>query len=62
GVVLVAFGGYGAGIMLLLFPFPTESMIRKNKLKKAIFLTRIMGMVMVAFGIATTVFAIVNFA
>ena len=38
------------GILLLLLPFPTESMIRKFKLKKARNLTRIVGLAVIAMG------------
>lgn len=38
------------GIMLLLLPFPTEGMIKKYKMKKAVFLTRIVGAAVIALG------------
>ena len=39
------------GIMILIVPMPTESMIKKNKIKKAIFKTRIFGICVLALGL-----------
>ena len=39
------------GILLLLLPFPTESMIRKFKMEKAIKITRIVGLCMMGMGL-----------
>lgn len=44
------------GVMLLFLPFPTEGMIIKHKLKKAMKITRIIGMAVIGFG-----FVIVGF-
>lgn len=38
------------GIMLILLPFPTEGMISKFKLKKAMKITRILGIVVIGLG------------
>ena len=38
------------GIMLILLPFPTEGMISKFKLKKAMKITRIVGIVVIGLG------------
>ncbi len=38
------------GIMLLLLPFPTEGMIKKFKMKKAILITRMIGLGVIALG------------
>lgn len=40
------------GIMLICLPFPTESMIKKYKIKKAMTITRIVGIAVVALGCA----------
>lgn len=40
------------GIMLIILPFPTEGMIKKHKLKKAIKLSRIFGGVVIGLGVA----------
>lgn len=40
------------GIMLIFLPFPTESMIKKFKIKKAMTITRIVGIAVVALGCA----------
>ncbi|HCA04436.1 MAG TPA: hypothetical protein DEO32_00910 [Ruminococcaceae bacterium] len=39
------------GVLLLLLPFPTESMIKKFKLKKAMKITRIVGIGMMVLGL-----------
>lgn len=38
------------GLMLIILPFPTEGMIKKHKLKKAIKISRIFGGVVIALG------------
>ncbi len=40
------------GILLVFLPFPTDSMIRKFKLKKARNVTRIVGLAVIMFGFA----------
>ena len=40
------------GIMLILLPFPTDNMISKNKLKKAMKITRIIGVFVIVLGFA----------
>lgn len=40
------------GILLLLLPFPTESMIKKHKIQKAMKMCRIFGGVVIALGFA----------
>lgn len=39
------------GLMLILLPFPTEGMIKKHKLKKAIKMSRIFGAVVIGLGV-----------
>lgn len=39
------------GIMLILLPFPTDSMISKHKLQKAMKITKILGICVIAFGV-----------
>lgn len=38
------------GLMLILLPFPTEGMVRKHKLKKALSLSRIFGCAVIGLG------------
>lgn len=38
------------GILILLVPMPTEGMIKKNKIQKAVFRTRIFGVCVIALG------------
>lgn len=49
------------GLMLILLPFPTDGMISKRKLKKAISLTRIIGAAVIALGIAILIFSFIFF-
>lgn len=46
------------GIMLLLLPFPTENMISKHKIKKAVRITRYIGIAVIALGFAILLFMI----
>ena len=39
------------GIMLIVLPFPTEGMIRKHKVKKAVKMSRIFGGIVIGLGI-----------
>ena len=39
------------GIMLIILPFPTDSMISKCKLQKAMKITKILGICVIAFGV-----------
>ncbi len=52
GAGLCAFGGLCVGIITLLLPTPTDNMISSLKLKKAILFVRIVGAVLILFGIA----------
>ena len=47
GDSLIVIGFGGLGIMLLLLPFPTESMIRKHQIKKAILMCRIFALILI---------------
>ncbi len=51
------------GIMLMILPFPTDSMIKKHKLQKAMKITRIFGVVIIVFGILLSVLMlfVINF-
>ena len=46
------------GIMLLLLPFPTDNMISKYKIKKAVSITRKIGIAVIALGFAILLFMI----
>ena len=51
GDSLIVIGFGGLGIMLLLLPFPTESMIRKHQIKKAILMCRIFALILILIAI-----------
>lgn len=57
GALMMAAGGLFVGLITLLLPTPTDNMIKKNKLKKAIKIVRILGIVLVCFGIACSILA-----
>ena len=40
------------GVMLILLPFPTEGMVKKHKLKKAVKMCRVFGAVVIGLGVA----------
>ncbi len=42
------------GLMLILLPFPTEGMVRKHKLQKAIKISRIFGGAVIGLGLVIT--------
>ena len=47
------------GIMLILLPFPTDSMISKHKLQKAMKITKILGILVIAFGVILSAFMLI---
>ena len=44
------------GILILLLPFPTENMVSKYKIKKAVKITRYLGFAVIALGFAILIF------
>ena len=48
------------GVMYLLLPFPPDVFIEKQKLKKAIFITRIIAGVILAIGAAVLIYGIIK--
>ncbi|MGN0452597.1 MAG: hypothetical protein ACI4GZ_02220 [Ruminococcus sp.] len=61
GAVMMAVGGLSLGIINIVLPTPTDNMINKSKLKKATITVRIIGCVLLLFGICATVLAISKF-
>lgn len=59
GTALAASSCILLGIMLILLPFPTDSMISKFKLKKAIKVTRIIGACVIALGFLILGFSLI---
>ena len=55
GITMIAFALDILGITVFLFPFPTENMISKFKLKKATNICKILGVVLFILGIAITI-------
>ena len=51
GVTVATLSCFVLGAMLILLPFPTEGMIKKHKLKKAIKISRIFGVAVIGMGI-----------
>lgn len=58
GAVIVTFSCVVLAMLILVFPFATENMIAKHKLKKAIFRTRLFSIIIFAFGIGVLLFNI----
>ena len=52
GIPIAAASCMVLGLMLILLPFPTEGMIKKHKLQKAIKISRIFGGVVIGLGFA----------
>ena len=51
GISIASGSCFVLGLMLILLPFPTEGMIRKHKLQKAIKISRIFGGIVIALGV-----------
>lgn len=51
GITIAAASCAVLGLMLILLPFPTESMIKKHKLQKAIKISRIFGGAVIGLGV-----------
>ena len=60
GAYMVAIPPVILGILFLLFPIPADVMIQKYKIKKAIDITRIIAVLLLAFGIGATIYAIIT--
>lgn len=57
GALMMAVGGLSVGAVTLLLPCPTDNMIKKHKLEKAVKLVRIFGIILLVFGCAALVLA-----
>lgn len=55
GFTMIALATLILGIMIVLLPFPVENMISSMKIKKAVSVTRIIGLVLLIIGIALSV-------
>ena len=51
GAIIASASCIVLGILVILVPMPTEGMIKKNKIQKAVFRTRIFGWCVIALGI-----------
>lgn len=61
GASLMAAGGLSVGLITLLLPTPTDNMIEKHKLHKAMKIVRIFGIVLITFGAAALLLAILRY-
>lgn len=59
GALLMAAGSLAVGIITLILPCPTDNMIKKNKLKKAMSFVRIFSIALFAFGIGALIVAVI---
>lgn len=50
GIMIASISAEILGIMLIFIPIPTEGMIKKHKIKKAVMRTRIFGLVVIGLG------------
>lgn len=60
GLLMMAVGGISVGLITLLLPTPTDNMVKKQKLQKAIKFVRIVGIIVLAFGIAALILAFIK--
>ncbi len=51
GTVLIVGGAAVTGLLTLIIPTPPDNFTKKYKLKKAVFLTRIFGLVLIVFSV-----------
>lgn len=51
GTIIAALSCFILGIMIIFLPFPTDGMISKYKIQKAVKLTRIFGLLVIALGV-----------
>ncbi|MBE6737932.1 MAG: DUF2116 family Zn-ribbon domain-containing protein [Ruminococcus sp.] len=58
GSMMIACGALAIGVLTSLLPAPTDNMIKKHKLQKAVKLTRYFGFVLLAIGIGALIFAL----
>lgn len=56
GMIVALISFLMLGIMLILLPFPTDNMISKFKIKKAVKITRYIGIAVIVLGIISFVF------
>jgi hypothetical protein len=61
GFSITAFALVILGAMIFALPFPTEDMIRKFKLKKAVKICKILGIVLFAIGVVLTIIDFILF-
>ena len=58
GAMLIACGALAVGLITIFLPTPTDNIIEKHKLKKAVTFTRYFGFFLTAVGVAALIFAI----
>lgn len=56
GMIVTVLSCLVLGVMLILLPFPTDNMISKYKIQKAVKITRCIGFAVLALGVAAFVF------
>ena len=60
GLLMMAAGGISIGLITVLLPTPTDNMVKKQKLQKAISFVKIVGLIILGFGIAALIFAFIK--
>ena len=61
GTMMVACGALAVGLITILLPTPTDNIIEKHKLEKAVKITRYFGFFLTAVGIGALIFAFTLF-
>ena len=61
GFSMIALATFVLGLMIILLPFPVDNMISSMKIKKAVSVTRIIGLVLSIIGIALIIADIIIF-
>ena len=60
GLLMMALGGFSVGLITLLLPTPTDNMVNKHKLQKAIKIVKIFGLALIVFGLAALILAFIK--
>lgn len=57
GLLMMAIGGFAVGLVTLLLPTPTDNMVKKHKLQKAINIVKVLGIILIVFGLCALILA-----
>ncbi len=59
GLMMMSVGGFSVGFITLFLPTPTDNIIKKFKMKKAVKFVRLFSLVLLAFAVVTLILALI---